>query len=45
MLPHRVQFAKNKPDIVVLEIVERGLGGLEDFDFESADKARMEFFR
>lgn len=43
--PRRVHFVKDPPDIVVLEIVERGLAGLEDFDFESSRKARLEFFR
>ena len=45
VFPKRVQFEKTKPDIVVLEIVERALDGLEDFDFESSNDARMEFFR
>ena len=45
VLPCRVQFKKDVPDIVVLEIVECGLSTLEDLDFESSDSARLELFR
>ena len=43
--PQRIHFAKSKPDIVVLEVVERALGGLENLDFESSDDTRLELFR
>ena len=39
----RVHFQKARPDIVVLEIVERDLKLLDTFDFESRDGARMEY--
>ena len=45
VLPCRVQFKKDVPDIVVLEILECGLSTLEDLDFESSDSASLELFR
>ena len=39
------EFAKDRPDIVIFQTVERAIGSLDEFDFETTRKAKLEYFR